>query len=223
MAHPYLSEKNFNAGTNAEWDSETDTESKLNVYDYKYLARNYPGVMPYRGAYAPVINLSLGAADAMLAETGDFDTALSGTIHVKFYVYFVNDFTMANADRFTIFALDSAGPVNEVVVDVRYTTAAGYQILASETSASATVRAATLEFGKWHCVELACAISSGAADGTVDFYLDGYQVSTQLGSLTQAAISQARYGAFNIDATTTTGTVLLGPIWADNARMYPDA
>ncbi len=224
MAYPYLSEKNFAAGTNAEFDSETDSSSYLNIRSYPYLA----GVkmpVPYRGAYAPEIDLatkSTSTNGAYFVESGDLDTALAaaGTAYAKFYFYApsVPAWTMANNDVFSILSLHASA--EEIGVQIKYTTAAGYALLATDGTGTASC---ALEFDKWHCVELYTLIDSGVGnDGTIDFYLDGNQIGSQIAAADQGAITEYRYGCIGPDAGTTSGRYYLGPIYFDDARMYPD-
>lgn len=218
MAPPYTFQSNWEDGTLSPWDSETDTESKLNILHYTQLFASPVREMPWRGAYAPHIDLSLGTADAYFEEA--VAVVANAVRFVRFYFY-AQGLTMAASDRFTLFTLQSAGPVSEVVIDIR-NNAGVIEILAAETGAAATVRAAQLIQNQWHAVELRADIDAGGGnDGTIDFYLDGRQVSTQLGSLDQADIAQMRLGAMGIDAGTTAGHLLFDEFVFDDARVYP--
>jgi hypothetical protein len=218
MPPPYEFQSNWEDGTLSPWSTETDTESKLNIRHYTQLYASPVREMPWRGAFAPHIDLSLGTADAYfeVAQT----IAAAAVRYVRFYLY-AQGLTMAASDRFTIFTLQSAGPVSEVVIDIR-NNAGVIEILAAETGAAATVRAAELIQNQWHAVELRADIDAGGGnDGTLDFYLDGRQVSTQITTLDQAAITQMRLGAIGIDAGTTAGHLLFDEFVLDDARIYP--
>ena len=222
MAFPYLFEADAEEGTNGAFNSEVDTNSKLAVRHYEYLARNllFPDAIPYRGAYCWVIDLSLGTADAYLEELEGFDTALAGTIHIAGAIQITNNLVMAASDQFVHFALQSAGPVNEVTVEIR-NNAGVIEILASDNGVP-TVRAAALTLNRWHVWELSCTLDSGVGnDGTINFFLDGYQVGAQLTAIDQAVITQARWGAVGIDAGTTAGYILMDRMIADDTRVYP--
>ena len=220
MAFPWLYQANFETGTNAQFDSETDGDSKLSFPHYSTLVRDAWREIPYRGAYAMAIDLRLGTADAYVQENDGFDLALAGTLSVRFY-FLARALTMAASDRYTILTMQSAGPTDEIVVDVR-NNAGTIEILAAETGASATVRSSPLIQDVWHSVELTVTLDNGVGNnGTIDFYLDGNQVSTQLGSLDQAAIIQARLGAIGIDAGTTAGRLLFDQVIVDNTRVFP--
>lgn len=222
MGFPFLYHENFSLGTLGAFDSEVDTESKLTIAHYATLARHGARLeIPYNEAYAPWINLSLGTADAYLEETAGFDMATPQTNHIALYFY-ARDLVMAASDRFTILTLQSAGPTDELVIDIR-NNAGIIEVLMAETNASATVRAAQLLQNEWHCLEISpITIDTGAPnDGTATFFLDGYQVGAALGSLDQAAIIQGRLGAMNIEAGTTRGHLLFGRVIVDDTRIYP--
>lgn len=78
MAFPYLSEYNVEQGDKGHFDSESDSASRLDFAHYSELART-PGLpMPWRGAYAMLVNLATSTTDAYLEETGSWDTAAAG-------------------------------------------------------------------------------------------------------------------------------------------------
>ena len=197
MAFPFLGEKNFEVGSNSEWDSETDTDSKLSVEHYTALATRR--LTPYRGAYAAYINLALGTNAAYFEETGDFDLAADATFGVRFFL-FARGLTMAASDRFTVFALQSGAGTDEVTVSIR-NNAGVLELVASETSGGATLRSTALIENKWHCIELDGNVDAGGGnDGDFNFRVDGEQVGAIVSTLDQGAITQARFGAFNLDA-----------------------
>ena len=85
MAFPWLSECNFEDGTKGHFDTETDTETRLDFPHYSELART-PGMgMPWRGAYCARVNLANDGtpANALLQETGSWDTSAGGTIFFR--------------------------------------------------------------------------------------------------------------------------------------------
>ena len=223
MTWPYLLEECFEDGTSARFDGTgSNGNSKLNVRHYSWLASRlqYPDAVPYRGAYALHCDLSLGTADAYIQSDTQLDLAASDPVSIRFYFQATRNLTMAASDRFSIFQLQSAGPVSEASIDIR-NNAGVYQILASETGAAATVRATDLILDVWHCVEIAVLVDSGGGDGTVTFYLDGYPIGAAIGTLTQAAVAQARLGALNIDAGTTAGHLLFDQFVGDDTRVFP--
>lgn len=215
-AFPFLKEENFESGGVTAWDSETDTNAKLNVRHYTALAAR--NLTPYRGAYACHIDLSLGTADAYLEETGDFDLAADATFGLRFRIY-VTGLVTAASDIFTIFTLQSAGPINEVSMGIR-NSAGTLQLWAGETGATRTT---DLVQGKWHTIELSGNIDAGGGnDGDLNFFVDGEQVGAIISTLDQAAISQARIGAMDIDAGTTAGHIVIDDIVFDDLRVGYD-
>lgn len=225
MSFPYTMTETFEDGTSARFaGTGSNGNSKLNVRHYSWLTRNvvpaYPEALPYRGAYALHCNLALGTADAYVQEDTAFDLTASEGLYLRFYFYASGNLTMAASDRFSIFQLQSTGPVSEASIDIRNNSGT-IEILASETGAAATVRACPLLLDAWHCLELAVTLDSGGGDGTMNFFVDGYQVGAQVTGLTQAEVIQARLGAMNIDAGTTAGHLLFDQFVVDDTRVYP--
>ncbi len=221
---PYVADMNFEAGGVTEFDSEVDTQGKLNVRHWSWLAGHGARLeLPYQGAYAMHIDLSGGTAAAYLQEDNLFDLAADATLHIGFWFY-AKDLTMATSDRFNIFALESVADTNEVAVGV-INNAGEIQLICAETGATAIgagSRQTSLAQGVWHHIGLSVNIDAGGGnDGTIDFFVDGYQVGTQITALDQGAIVHARLGVTGIDAGTTTGHLLFDSLVADDTRVYP--
>lgn len=221
---PLTFECTFEDNTISPFESETDTDSKGDIRHYSYLAKlPYPDSIPYKGAYAYAINLALGTNDVYLEETGSFDTAAAGTIATRFY-FWASQLTMAASDRFTICTIQSGAGTDEATISV-INNAGTLQLVAAETGAialGAATRATDLIQNQYHCLELVCVIDAGGGnDGTIAFYVDGFQVGSTITALDQGAITQARFGAIGIDAGTTSGRLLFDQIAADTARVGP--
>ena len=136
MAFPWLFESTFEAGGVTEWTSETDTQNKLNVRHYRYLAKHGARLeVPFKGAYCAHIDLSGGTADAYLQEDTAFDLAADGTLFLRF-MFYATGLTMAASDAFTIFTIQSAGPVDEISIRVQ-NVAGTIQLVCAETGATA--------------------------------------------------------------------------------------
>lgn len=229
MTDYYTFESSFESGDFTEWGSEVDTQSKLSVDHFKLITEQlgkYPEALPYKGAYAAHIDLSLGTADAYVQDTATLVFPLATTVWFRFYFQATRDLLMAASDYFTIFAVQSAGPVDEAVIGVVRTAGGVYQLVAAETSTlaaaqGATTRSADLIRDAWHCLELGLLIDSGPNDGTIAFFLDGYQVGSTITAVDQAAITQARLGATGIDAGTTAGHLLYDSFVTHTARLGP--
>lgn len=222
MSFPYQFEANFEVGTLAPFDSETDTESRLDFPHFSDLSRVPIRLAPYRGAYCMRVNLANDGspADAYVQEDVAFDMAADETKHIRFYFALTHDAVMANNDEFIIFALQSAGPVNEVVVVINFTTANGFRVGVGETGGT---QFKPLTLGEWHCLELNVNLdNAGSNDGTIDAFLDN-SAFTQITALDQAVTTQARMGVLSQDAGTTAGTVLFDQVVADDTRVGPIA
>ena len=214
MAYPFLVDETFDAGDRGNFDSETDASSILDFPHYAALARQ--GLAPWRGAHALRLRLS-GTATANITETGGFDTAVGSTISVWFPVCIGADLDLNDGDAVILFALQSAGAVNEVVFGVDRS-GANYRLFAGETGATNTL-VITRSNKRWYQVELTCSIAAGT--GTIDFYIDGAAVGAQIASLTQADITQGQLGAISGTAAGNAGTILIGGVVADDLRVYP--
>lgn len=225
MAFPFLLEAKFAAGQETEFTaSGSDSESRLDVLHYETMVRryNYKNLVPFREAYSAHVTLinDGSPADAYLAEDTAATVGANGDIAVRFYLYVTSNLTMAASDRFTIFAFRAAGQ-EEAVIDIRNNSGT-IEILASETNAGATVRAASLILDEWHCVEMVCNVDAGGGnDGTIAFYLDGYQIGSTITSLNQDTFATCRLGAMNQDAGTTAGEIFFNEFVLDDVRVYP--
>ena len=220
MAFPFISEVGFEAGTLGSFDSETDTDSKLDFPHYSALAR-VPGLaMPYRGAYCMRVDLAGGTNDAYVQEDDDWDMAANETQHWRFMLWVDPAITMANTNEFIVWQLQSSGPVTEAAVVINFTTANGLRIGIGETGGSQFLPLTT---GVWHAVEINAHLDAGGGDdGTLDLTLDGAS-ATQVASLDQGAIVQGRLGAMGIDAGTTKGVLLFDEVVSDDAQIYQPA
>lgn len=217
MAYPFLSEYNVEQGDKGHFDSESDSASRLDFAHYSTLAQTPGLAMPWRGAYAMRVNLDTSTTDAYLEETGSWDTAASGTIYFRWMLWVSPDIVMANNDQFNILKLQSAGPVDEVVAGLIYTTAGGLKFGVGETAITSSQ---PIQTGKWVPVEVKAVIDSGVGnDGTIDYWVNGV-AGTQVTLLDQGAITQGRFGVMNQDAGTTAGTLLMDDLVADEARVY---
>jgi len=218
VAFPYDFEANFEQGTNAEFDTESDTSSLLDFPHYSELAKTPGKAAPFRGAYCMRTVLAAGTTAAYLQENDNFDISADGTLYVRFYFRVSSDITMANNDEFGIFQIWSGTNTVEGGVYVNYTTANGLRVGIGETSASSFKQLTTDE---WHCMEVFINLDDGVSDdGTLDAWLDNSSF-TQVTSLDQGAITSAVFGILGPDAASTVGTVLMDQIVADSARIYP--
>lgn len=219
MAFPYIFQALFEAGTNGDWDSETDTGSKLDFPHYSELAR-YPwsSCTPYRGAYCARIQMG-DTNDHILIE-GDIDIADAGTDYFRFYINIMPDVAATADDVFNIFELQQAGGTVESSVGLRITAATGaVEIGIGDGTAPSSYAGAVLVKNRWTCVELLATASTGGA-GVLTLFIDGSQVVTLTSLTNAAAIGRGVLGTQDT-LSTTTGTILLDDFTMDDARLFP--
>lgn len=223
MAFPFISEASFEAGTTGHFDTEVDTESRLDIAHYSELAR-FPRAsseMPWRGAYCMRIKLENDGspADAYLQETGSWDmTAGTNDLYGRFMLFLSADTVMANTNEFAILQFWSATNTVECGIYINYTTANGFRLGTGQDTAAATVFK-PLTLGEWHTVEFFFD-PAGSSASTFDCWLDGAALTQQTG-FTSANITSGVIGVIGQDAGTTTGTLLIDAIVTDDARLYP--
>lgn len=217
MALPYAFECNFEDGTSSPFDSETDTDSKLSVEHYSTLARlPFVDSIPYRGAYAALVNLALGTNDAYYQEDVGFDVAANTAAAMRLMFWISSDLVMAASDTFDIFRWQSAGPVTEFSMNIQNN--AGVITFRGGDGGAGTFRTSPITLNEWHCAELVINTGTGA-NGTCTVYLEGNQLGAQITGITCAALTQAWVGTVGIDAGTTRGRVLFDQIVADETRV----
>ena len=160
MAFPFIFHSNFAAGSEAEWDSETDVELLLDFPHYSELAR-IPGMgMPYSGAYCMRIRPG-DTADHTLTE-GDIDIADGSTAFFRFALFASNDFTGTADDVFSIFELQQGGGTVELTLGMRVTAATNALDIGV---GDGTAPSSYVGFprGRWVIVELETKISTSSA------------------------------------------------------------
>jgi len=218
MAFPYIFESNFEQGTNAEWDSESDTGSLLDFPHYAALAKDPAAPIPYRGAYCMRIDLSGGDTNDHTLTEGDIDITDAGTAYFRWYMWVSNNFTATADDVFSILELQQGGGTVEQTVGMRITASSN---LLEIGVGDGTAPSSYWPFprGQWVCVELLSTISTGGS-GAMTLFLDGTQVIA-LTSLTQAAaVGQGVLGT-QLTLATTTGKIYFDEFAMDDARVFP--
>lgn len=227
MSFPFIFESNFEQGSNAEWDSETDTGSQLDFPHYSELARlPWHVAAPFRGAYCMRATLSGGTADAFVLE-GDIDIAADANRFIRFMLWISPDFTGSANDTIHLLELQSSGPVIEAVFGLRIVAATNVINFGIGETAPTSFGSLEIERGKWYSVELDITLDDGGSnDGTIDLYVtpeDEHSATavhaTQVASLDQAAVIQGVLGVQNHLATTT-GTILFDQVVFDDTRVY---
>lgn len=218
MSFPFIFESTFEQGSNAEWDSgsESDTGSLLDFPHYSELAAIPGAPMPYRGAYC--MRIKPGDTNDHTLTEGDIDIGDGVTRYFRWYMFVSPDFTATADDTFNIFELQQAGGTVEQSVGMRVT-ASSNLLEIGVGDGTAPTNFVPFTRGKWTCVELLSTVSTGGA-GAMTLYIDGGS-AIALTSLTQAAaVGQGVLGTQDTLATTT-GTMYFDQFAMDDARLYP--
>ena len=215
MAFPWIFESNFEQGTNAEWDSESDTGALLDFPHYSTLSKITNAPVPYRGAYC--MRVQCGDTNDHVLVEGDIDIADAGTGHTRFYLCAASDFTATADDTFNIYELQQAGGTTEISLGMRVTaTTNELEIGIGDGTAPTTF--VSFPRGKWVCVELLATISTGGA-GVVTLFLDETQVLTLTTQTHAAAVGRGVLGTQDTLATTT-GALYFDQFVMDDTRIY---
>ena len=214
MAFPYIFHSNFEAGSNAEWDSEADTGSLLDFPHYSDLVRT-PGVgMPYNGAYC--MRIKMGDTNDHTLIEGDIDIADTVTRYSSFMLYVGNDVDATADDIWNIYEVQGTANAVENAVGMQYTAAT--DVLEIGVGQVAPTVFYGINKGRWYHVELVSVIQTGGT-GTATLWLDGVQVAT-ITTLTNTAVLRGVLGTQNT-LSTTTGTLLFKNFKFDDAQVYP--
>ena len=222
MAFPYIFHSNFEAGTNAEWDSESDTGGKLSFPHYSTLAA-IPGMgLPYSGAFCAWWDLRTGDTNDHTVTEGDIDIATGATRYFRWKMFISNDFAATADDNFSIFELQQAGGTQVYVVGLQIEADdEQLKIWVAENSTPETVSGNTLPKGRWFVVEVIANVDTAAANGDISVNIDGSEwVSLTTTVQNAAAIGTGVLGTQNT-LSTTTGSILIDDFIMDDAQIYP--
>lgn len=229
MAFPWIFEAQFEAGTNADWDSEADTDGILDFPHYSELARfPWSNATPYLGAYCARIVPAGGTNDATLTEA-DINIADTVTSHFRFSVWFSPDFDATADDTFALLELKGAAAVVTGSIGARYVAATDVINMGIGSSATGTVPSQFASFdmsrNTWYTIEATFDIETNGS-GTADLFItkegDAAQTTADasLTSVTNIAVTDGVFGLQDHLATTT-GTILLDDFVQDDARVFP--
>jgi hypothetical protein len=216
MAFPFIFEANWEAGTNGEWDSESDTGGLLDYPHYSTLAR-IPGMeVPYRGAYCARIQCG-DTNDHTLTE-GDIDIGAGATRYFRWYIFFSDDFTATADDTFHILELQQGGGTVEFTVGFKITASTDQILLGIGTTAPTTFGTVDFPRGRWVGLTLSVACVTASATATATVTPDFGEAVTKGSVQNGGAIGQ---GVFGTQATlaTTTGTILLDEFVMDDGAL----
>lgn len=226
MAFPWVFSSNWETGA-IEWDSETDGNTQLDIAHYTDLAAlPYGNCAPYSGAYCLRLALTGDTGDAYLAEA-DVNIAANTTNYFRFNIWFSQDFDATADDTVNVLELMNSCAVVEATFGFRYV-AATDRIELGIGETAPTSFGAPLKRGTWYTVDLTVDIdNSGSNDGTIDIRVTEENhpyastvYATQVASLDQAAVTDARLGVQD-HLSTTTGVFLIDNFVHDDGQIYP--
>jgi hypothetical protein len=226
VAYPYIFHANFEAGSAAEWDSETDDNSLLDFPHYSTLAALPYRATPFSGAYCA--RLVLGTSDAVLTEA-DCNIVDTATSYFHFNLFFSSEFDATENDTFALLELKGAAAAVTVSIGARYVAATDAINLGAGGAPAAAVPVSfstiSLDRNIWYTVEAEVNIETNGT-GTTSLYItkegDPAQLTADVAvtSSTHIAVTDAVFGIQD-QLATTTGTILLDNFIQDDARIYP--
>lgn len=212
MAFPFLIDETFDDGTRGNFDSETDAGSVLDFPSYRELAR--AGHAPWQGAHALRVRLS-GANNAYIEEATSITN--QSPISLWFPLLVAADLTIQDGDRVNVIEVRSTNALPEAFVAVRRT-GDNYELVAGEGSiVQRNYGTITRSNSRWYQMEL----TVNQANGTIDWYVDGGQVGSQITALSISPFTVLRLGAPSGTSASDAGTILIGRIIVDDARIFP--
>jgi hypothetical protein len=210
---PYTLQAGFETGA-TDFDSAlTDSQSKTLGYLHYTTAWEKYKVLPWRGAYMWGIDQSVGTKTTdIYQKQAAFDVANASYYCVSANIYLKGN-TMGNGDRTSLITCRSAA-ADQAVVQLYYTTAGGFQLLATQSydTAVGTNPVCPITENAWHQVEI-YGLCSTAGSGTLYLVVDGVAIGN-VGSLTHVAMSDLFIGATNADATHTAGLIFYDDVYA---------
>lgn len=209
MAFPYFIESTWDAGTLDSFDSTTDVGSILSFPHYKELSRF--GLAPWRGSHA--MRVVINGVNTAYVQAAAFAQATQ-SIWLPICVH--DDFTLNDGDNLQIFAFYSAGTTRGGTLSIRRS-GSNYQFVANAASGGPE---AVFTFAKDKTVYYQLELSLNSANGTLDFFVNGGQVGSQLTGLTLVTPLFARMGALNT-AAGQSGILLFGGVISDDLRVFP--
>lgn len=217
MAFPFSFQSNFEAGTNAEWTSESDTGSLLDFPHYSVVAKDQNSLMPYRGAF--VARNVLGDTNDHTVTSTAIAIADTATSYFRWYMGLSKDFRFTADDTFNVFELQQSGGTVEMSVGFRVTNSTQLIEFGIGDGTAPTSFVHWPGKGKWVCVELLATVST-ADVGVLTLFLDGVQVAT-LTTLDHAAVVGKGVLGSQDTLATTLGAIYYDQFVQDDTRVYP--
>ena len=217
MAISPLFESNFEAGTNAEWDDEADTDSALDFPHYTDLAR--AGQTTYRGAYC--MRVRMGGTNDRTLRMDIGDIAEDGTRFLNFHLYLGKDLAFtADDDIHLVHFEESEDTTTGTTLFLRMINSTDAISLAlGENETINTTTLYQIKRGRWYNIEVKMKADSQGA-GTLDLYVNNSASAISITSVTAAPILDIIFGVTD-GLTTTTGTILFDEVKFDDVQVYP--
>ena len=216
MAFPWIFESNFEQGDAAEWDSEEDTGSLLDVPHYSTLAAIPGGGLPYRGAYC--MRIVCGDTNVHTVTEGDLDIADNATAFVSFYLFIDNNFAATVTDIFNIYEFQQGGGTVEAVISLEITATTNVVKIAIADGDAASSGFVQLTKCRWNHIE--AKMKADLDDlGTLELFINGGSVQSLATLDNAAAVGSGSLGTQDT-ASTTTGTLLFDQFIFDDLQVY---
>jgi hypothetical protein len=219
MAFEFIFESNFEQGSNAEWDSETDSGTKLDFPHYSELARIPNMEVPFRGAYCMRWTAVTGDANPHYVQEGDLDIADTATAWLRFYLFIGTDFKATADDIFNIYEWQKADNTPEAVISLQITASTDLVDIAIADGIAASSNFNPISKGVWHCIEAKNNTETNAT-GTLDLIVDGVTLTSLTSVDSSAAVTHGTLGPQDL-ASTTTGTLLFDQFVFDDGQIFP--
>ena len=218
MAFPFIFESNFEQGTNGEWDSESDTGSRLNFPHYgalaKYDATTIGPIAPFRGAY--VSEWDLGDTNDHTLTEFDIDIADTVTRYLRFMLFLGKDLRATADDTFVIYEHQGTANAVEAAVGLRITAATQAIEIGVGSTAPTVFASSQLTRGRWYCIELV-TLASTTAVGTSVLWVDG-TAAASIGTVTNTPVLQGVLGTQDT-LSTTLGRLFIDQVVFDDTQV----
>jgi hypothetical protein len=207
MAFPYTFSETFKTGTRGNFDSETDTERRL----------NFVKGAAHLGAYGMVVDLSKGSADAYLQDVG-YATGANSTNYTRFMLKLEDVTFGADGDEVRILSL-IATATEEAQLWLVNRLPDGIALEARDPDQSFGRSWLKLPQNEWVCVELQWHVdNAGANDGRFALLIDGNRAA--VAKMDQGAFTIGRIGAMS-QTGDIEGKLYFDQIIVDNDRLNP--
>lgn len=215
MAFPWLFEENFEGGTKGSFDSETDSDSRLDFAGPEELAVDALDVAPFRGGYLMRVSMEKGSAQAYVSSDA-FAASLGTTRWARYYLYLSDDFAASGDGALAnLFWLDSAGPTWEMGVSLMRKDPEGIVLVVQSSDDDDSGPYIKINPGEWTCIEV--EYKPDSSNSVISIIVNGSKAT--LTNFVSAALTTGRFGIFQ-QAGDFRGTIYLDQIVLDDERVH---